>query len=81
MSRGYLAKCSSGGKPKKSHATLELAEAMRSAMIAKGKWTAAGSNAYWCNQCGGYHAGRVGSVHRGKGRPTVKNIPRFLPCQ
>jgi hypothetical protein len=82
MSRGYLKKCANrNGTPKKAHPTQALAEVHRSAMIAMGKWTAANSNTYPCNQCGGYHAGSLGKGNRGKGRMTAKNPPRHLASQ
>lgn len=82
MSRGYLAKCSSRGRPKKSHPTQAEAEAHRRGMIAAGLWTVAGSNTYPCNQCGGYHAGRIGWANRGKGRKaSSKNRLKHLDTQ
>lgn len=68
MSVGYLKKCSTGVRPKESHPTQALAEAQRSRMIASGKWQPSASNTYFCNQCGGYHAGRIGNASRGRGR-------------
>lgn len=82
MSRGYLAKCSSRNRPKQSHPTQAEAEKQRQGLIAAGIWTAAGSNTYPCNQCGGYHAGSVGRSNRGKGRRTAtKNRLRHLDTQ
>lgn len=62
MSVGYMAKC---GR-KKRHETMQGAENQRSRMIRAGKWRPATSNAYPCNFCGGFHAGRKGSAYRGK---------------
>jgi len=81
MSVGYLRKCSSNGKPKKSHPTQGEAEGHRQAMISAGRWTAAKSNTYFCNQCGGYHAGSTGQVNRGGGRQIAKNRPRWTATQ
>lgn len=83
MSVGYLKKCANrNGTPKKAHPTQALAEAQRSGMIAAGKWTPANSNTYFCNQCGGYHAGSLGKANRGKGRRVAaKNRPRHLASQ
>jgi hypothetical protein len=82
MSRGYLKKCSNRfGRPKKAHPTQAEAETQRSGMIHAGKWTPGGSNTYFCNQCGGYHAGELGCSNRGKGRRTAKNTPRHLATQ
>lgn len=81
MSAGYLKKCSTGNKPKQKHATQDLAEKQRSSMISAGIWKASGSNTYWCNQCGGYHAGAMGKNNRGKGRKAAKNTPRWLATQ
>lgn len=82
MSVGYLKKCSSNGKPKTKHRTQAEAEAQRSSLIAQGKWTRGNSNTYWCNQCGAYHAGKLGRSNRGKGRRVAaKNIPRHLASQ
>lgn len=77
MSAGYLAKC---GR-KKRHPNQDQAEDQRRAMISAGRWRADGSNTYWCNQCGSWHAGRVKGAPRGKGRKTAKNTPRFLASQ
>jgi hypothetical protein len=66
MSAGYLAKCAT----KRRHATQALAEDHRRAMVRMGRWTTAGSNTYFCNQCGSFHAGRMGASNRGKGRKT-----------
>lgn len=81
MSVGYLAKCSSRGRPKKSHPTQAAAEAHRSALIAAGRWRAATSNTYFCGQCGGYHAGSTGTANRGGGKKPAKNAPRHLASQ
>lgn len=81
MSRGYLAKCSTGGKPKTRHETQAAAESHRRYLIWTGRWTAGGSNTYWCNQCGGYHAGSTGRFNRGGGKRSAKNIPRHLATQ
>lgn len=82
MSVGYLKKCSSGGRPKTQHLTQAEAEAQRRGLIAAKKWTWGNSNTYWCNQCGFYHAGKLGAANRGKGRKVAaKNIPRHLATQ
>lgn len=81
MSVGYLKKCSSGDRPKKRYDTQAQAEAHRSALIAAGKWKASDSNAYFCNQCGGYHVGAMGANNRGGGRKPAKNTPRHLASQ
>lgn len=82
MSVGYLKKCSSNGKPKKKHATQAEAEKQRAGLIALKKWTWGGSNTYFCNQCGGWHAGSLGRANRGKGRKVAaKNTPRHLASQ
>lgn len=64
MSVGYLVKCA--GKIR--HKTRAEAEAHRQGLILIGRWTAAGSNSYWCNQCMHFHAGSIGRSNRGKGR-------------
>jgi hypothetical protein len=66
MSVGYLAKCAR----KRRHKT--QAEPHRQSLIRIGRWTAGGSNTYWCNQCGHFHAGSLGSSNRGKGRRIKK---------
>lgn len=81
MSVGYLKKCSSGGRPKTQHATQAAAEAQRARLVHEGKWTWNGSNTYWCNECGWYHAGRLGRANRGRSRTVAKNRPRHLDCQ
>ena len=83
MSRGYLKKCSNRyGQPKKAFRTQGEAEGQRMAMIRSGKWTHGTSNTYFCNQCGGFHAGQLGRGNRGKGRRVAaKNIPRHLATQ
>lgn len=82
MSAGYLKKCSSNGKPKKSHPTQADAEVQRWALVATGKWKPGTSNTYFCSQCGGWHAGSMGRANRGKGRDaTAKNTPRHLATQ
>lgn len=81
MSVGYMAKCSARGKPKKQHATQAEAEKQREGLIKQGIWTRAASNTYFCNQCGHYHAGRLGRSNRGKGRKRAKNTPRHLASQ
>lgn len=81
MSAGYLAKCSSRGKPKKRHPTQDEADEQRQNLIRAGIWRPANSNTYFCNQCGSWHAGRLGRSNRGKGRKTAKNTPRFLASQ
>jgi predicted RNA-binding Zn-ribbon protein involved in translation (DUF1610 family) len=82
MSRGYLKKCSTGLVPKIQHATQAAAEGQRSGMIAAGRWTRGNSNTYFCNQCGWYHAGKLGRSNRGKGRKVAaKNLPRHLATQ
>jgi hypothetical protein len=64
MSVGYLAKCAR----KRRHRTRGEAEAHRMSMVRIGRWTVAGSNTYFCNQCGHFHAGGLGRSNRGKGR-------------
>lgn len=82
MSAGYLAKCSSRGRPKKAHATQRLAEEQRWSLIKAGKWRADKTNTYFCNECGGWHAGSLGRANRGKGRKVAaKNTPRHLATQ
>jgi hypothetical protein len=82
MSAGYLKKCSSNGRPKKAHPTQAEAEGQRWALIKLGKWTPGNSNTYWCGECGGYHAGKLGRANRGGGRKkAAKNAPRFLASQ
>ena len=81
MSVGYLKKCTSRGKPKQRHETQAEAEKQRSSMVAAGLWTRAGSNTYFCNQCGCFHAGKLGRNNRGKGRKQAKNTPRHLASQ
>lgn len=66
-----MAKCAR----KKRHETQALAEAQRWGLISAGKWQPGTSNTYRCNQCGGFHAGRMGSSNRGKSRkPSTKPI-------
>lgn len=81
MSAGYLKKCSSGGRPKKSHPTQADAEGQRWSLVAAGMWKASTSNTYFCNQCGGWHAGEMGRGNRGKGRQIAKKTPRHLDTQ
>jgi hypothetical protein len=82
MSVGYLKKCTSNGKPKAKFLTQAAAEAFRTSLVKLGRWTYGGSNTYWCNQCGFYHAGKLGRANRGKGRKVAaKNRPRHLDCQ
>jgi hypothetical protein len=82
MSVGYMKKCSSQGKPKQQHPTQESAEGQRASLIAAKIWTKGGSNTYFCNQCGWYHAGKLGAANRGKGRKVAaKNKPRHLATQ
>lgn len=81
MSAGYLAKCSSRGKPKEKFTTQTAAEGRRRSLIYDGVWTAQGSNTYFCNQCGGWHAGQVGVRNRGQAKKTAKNTPRHLDTQ
>lgn len=64
MSRGYLAKCLG----KERHATKDEAQEARKSLVAAGKWRMSSSNVYPCNQCGGWHKGRLGRVPRGKSR-------------
>jgi rubrerythrin len=64
MSAGYLRKCAR----KAQHETKNQAEDARRSMVRVGKWTLNGSNTYRCNQCGHWHAGRVGTRFRGKGK-------------
>lgn len=72
MSAGYMAKCGL----KKHHATQAEAEAHRTRLIRMRKYTRANSNTYWCNVCGGFHAGRLGKPNRGKGR-RIKTRPIY----
>lgn len=82
MSRGYMKKCSTGLRPKRQHPTQSAAEGQRRSLVAQGVWTMAGSNTYFCNQCGWYHAGKLGRGNRGKGRAVAaKNRPRHLATQ
>lgn len=82
MSVGYLKKCSNGRTPKQRFKTQQLAEGFRKSMIAVRKWTDGGSNTYWCNVCGLYHAGALGKANRGRGRKVAaKNRPRHLDSQ
>lgn len=81
MSVGYMAKCSSRGKPKKQHTTQASAEEQRRGLIKAGIWRADRTNTYFCNQCGHWHAGRLGRSNRGKGKRTAKNTPRHLASQ
>lgn len=82
MSVGYLAKCSSRGKPKKSHPTQDGAEGQRWGLIKAGIWRPDKTNTYFCGQCGGWHAGTLGRANRGKGRRvSAKNTPRHLATQ
>jgi hypothetical protein len=82
MSVGYLKKCSSRGRPKRAFPTQAGAESLRWSLINRGIWKAAATNTYFCNQCGGYHAGELGRANRGKGRTVAaKNRPRFLATQ
>lgn len=83
MSVGFLKKCStSKGTPKKAYPSQDRAEKFRSWMISQGIWKPGNSNTYFCNQCGGYHAGSIGSGNRGKGRTvSAKNRPRHLASQ
>ncbi len=62
MSAGYLRKCAT----KIQHATKQAAEAHRRQMVRSGRWRLDQTNTYWCNQCGSFHAGRIGSSNRGK---------------
>lgn len=75
MSVGYLAKCSI----KRRHKTQEEAEAHRMSLVKIGRWTLAGSNTYWCNQCGHFHAGSLGSPNQGKGR--MVKTRKIFPTQ
>lgn len=82
MSVGYMKKCSNGRAPKKQHPSQAEAEKQRGQLIARGVWTSGGSNTYFCNQCGWWHAGSLGRANRGKGRKqTAKNTPRHLATQ
>lgn len=82
MSVGYLKKCSSNGRPKDQFKTQTEAEARRASLVHAGRWTWGNSNTYWCNQCGFFHAGKLGRANRGKGRKVAaKNIPRHLASQ
>lgn len=62
MSAGYLRKCAG----KRRHATKQEAEAHRRQMVSSGRWRMDRSNTYRCNQCGGFHAGRIGTRNRGR---------------
>lgn len=64
MSAGYMAKCSNGLNPKQRFEKKDDAERFRASMVARGSWTLGGSKVYPCNQCGTYHAGRVGAGNR-----------------
>ena len=69
MSAGYMKKhFNASGKPKQRFETQREAEDYRLAQIARGRWRAESTNSYHCNWCGGYHTGRLGKAHRGKGR-------------
>jgi hypothetical protein len=82
MSVGYLRKCTSRGRPKRAYPTQAEAEGQRWSLIRAGKMRAGTSNTYFCNQCGGYHAGSLGVANRGKGRKVAaKNKPRHLATQ
>lgn len=81
MSAGYMAKCSSHGKPKKKHLTQADAEGQRASLIKAGVWKPSTSNTYFCNQCGFYHAGSTGRSNRGGGKKAAKNRPGFLATQ
>lgn len=81
MSVGYMAKCSSRGRPKKQHETQEAAEGQRAQLIAAGIWKPGTSNTYFCNQCGFYHAGSTGRANRGQSKKAAKHRPRFLATQ
>jgi len=81
MSAGYMAKCSSGGRPKQRFATRAEAEAFRSSMIGRSMWTRQESNTYPCNQCQGYHAGHLGAINRGSGKPKNKKAKPHLDTQ
>lgn len=75
-----MAKCvGSTGKPKQRFETREGAEGRRASLIAIGKWTARGSNVYFCNQCGCFHAGATNRANRG--RTDAKNVKRHLDTQ
>jgi hypothetical protein len=82
MSAGYMKKCANrNGTPKIAHRTQTEAEGQRTSMIQAGIWTKGSSNTYFCNQCGGYHAGKLGRSNRGGGRRPAKNAPRHLDSQ
>mgnify|MGYP007057171796 CR=1 FL=1 len=62
MSAGYLRKCAG----KRQHATKQEAENHRRQMVRSGRWRLDQTNTYRCNQCGGFHSGRIGVRNRGK---------------
>ena len=72
MTAGFMAKC---GR-KKRYETQAEAEVARERFIRNRQWRRATSNTYWCNACGGFHAGRMGSRNRGKGR-KIQTRPIF----
>jgi hypothetical protein len=57
-----MAKCGRKGR----YTTKQAAERFRASMVARGLWNLPTSNTYRCNYCGGFHAGRVGRVNRGR---------------
>jgi predicted RNA-binding Zn-ribbon protein involved in translation (DUF1610 family) len=76
MTVGFLAKCASGGRPKKRHASRQEAEEHRSMLIRRQIWTKSKSNTYRCNACGFWHAGSTGQVNRGQGKGHRKGKRR-----
>lgn len=62
MSAGYLRKCAG----KRRHPTRQAAEVHRRQMVRSGRWRLDQTNTYRCNQCGSFHAGRIGTSNRGK---------------
>ena len=75
MSVGYMAKCTR----KKRYVTLQEAQSQRDKMIRQGRWRREATNVYPCNYCGGFHAGRLGALNRGKNRKVKAS--RILDTQ
>lgn len=76
MTVGFMAKCSSRGRPKKRHYTEQEAEAHRRKLCGVGIWRMNKSNTYLCNACGFWHAGSTGKVNRGAAKGHRKNRKR-----
>jgi hypothetical protein len=76
MTVGFMAKCSSRGRPKKRHANEAEAEAHRRKLVRMGVWRMNKSNTYLCNACGHWHAGSTGSANRGGAKGHRKNRKR-----